>query len=143
MSSGSELTSTVFRIRRVAARGVDLNEDGKAVLHRAGRNVHEKTKMSGRPTPNGVNMHEKTANTGASMRCVSVTMLTAASVDDEMSLPSAAACIMRQVSSFSYPILRAKPFINCSTNKRSRSRQISHPRCYAIRSNFGSRHFQS
>jgi hypothetical protein len=60
-----------------------------------------------------------------------------------MSLPSAAACIMRQVSSFSYSFLRAKPFINCSTNKPSRSRQISHPRHYAIRSNVGSMHFQS
>ena len=60
-----------------------------------------------------------------------------------MSLPSATACIMRQVSSFSYSISRAKPFINCSANKPSRSRQISHPRHYAIRSNVGSMHFQS
>ena len=68
------MISSAGRIRRVAARGVDLNEDGKAVLHRAGRNVHEKTKMSGRPTPNGVNMHEKTAT------------LSKASVDDEPAL---------------------------------------------------------
>jgi hypothetical protein len=60
-----------------------------------------------------------------------------------MSLPSATACIMRQVSSFSYSISRAKPFINCSANKPSRSRQISHPRHYAIRSNVGSMRFQS
>ena len=79
MSSGNELTSTAFRIRRVAARGVDLNENGKAVRNvrkwkGAGRNVHEKTTMSARPTPNGVNMHEKTAT------------LSKASVDDEPAL---------------------------------------------------------
>ena len=60
-----------------------------------------------------------------------------------MSQPSAAASLVQHVSSFSYSILRAKPFINCSANKPSRSRQISHPRHYAIRSNVGSRHFQS
>ena len=60
-----------------------------------------------------------------------------------MSQPSAAASLVQHVSSFSYSILRAKPFINCSANKPSRSRQISHPRHYAIRSNVGSMRFQS
>jgi hypothetical protein len=95
MSSGNELTSTAFRIRRVAARGVDLNKKGKCMRNvrkwkGAGRNVnvHEKTKMSGRPTPNGVNMHEKTRCVSASGRPTpyGVTMLTAASVDDEPAL---------------------------------------------------------
>jgi hypothetical protein len=38
-----------------------------------------------------------------------------------MSQPSAAASLVQHVSSFSYSILRAKPFINCSANKPSRA----------------------